>query len=120
MKFLANENWPGGAVTAMRALGHDVAWASEDSPGSSDDIVLARAAAERLILLTFDKDFGELAWRTPRPAACGVILFRIPMPSASAAGAALAAIVCSRSDWAGHFSVVELGRIRMRALPRLG
>ena len=118
MRFLANENWPGDAVRALRAAGHDVAWVRVDAAGSRDEAVLARAIAEHRILLTFDKDFGELAWRIALPADCGIILFRLPMPSAASVGPTLAAIVAARTDWAGHFSVVEAHRIRMRAVPR--
>ena len=64
----------------------------------------------------FDKDFGELAWRATLPAASGVVLFRLPMHAAADAGAVLAARIGERADWAGHFSVVEPGRVRMRAL----
>jgi len=48
-------------------------------------------------LLTFDKDFGELAWRVDLPASSGVILFRIPMPSAPQIGATLAARIEART-----------------------
>lgn len=71
---------------------------------------------ESRILLTFDKDFGELAWRIGLPATCGIILFRLPMTGASGIGARLAARIAERSDWADHFSVIEIGRIRMRPL----
>jgi predicted nuclease of predicted toxin-antitoxin system len=80
MRFLANENFPGAAIEALRAAGNDVAWIRVDAPGSSDPEVLARAAREERVLLTFDKDFGELAKASPLPARCGVILLRIPMP----------------------------------------
>jgi hypothetical protein len=78
--------------------------------------VLGRAIRENRTLLTYDKDFGELAWRAGLPARCGVILFRLSLPSGSA-GAVLARIVLGRNDWAGHFSVVEAERLRMRPLP---
>jgi hypothetical protein len=39
-----------------------VVWIREASPGSSDSQVLARAQDENRILITFDKDFGELAF----------------------------------------------------------
>lgn len=92
-------------MTALRAAGHDVAWVRADAPGSRDEDVLARAIAQRRILLTFDKDFGELAWRSALPADCGIILFRLAMPPAAAVGATLASIVTARTDWAGHFSL---------------
>lgn len=72
---------------------------------------------EQRILLTFDKDFGELAFASRLPASCGIILFRISMPRSQQAGKSIAAIVMSRTDWAGCFSVVEPGRVRMRDLP---
>lgn len=42
--------------------------------------MLARAVLGRRVLLTFDKDFGELAWRRGLPADCGIVLFRAVMP----------------------------------------
>jgi predicted nuclease of predicted toxin-antitoxin system len=59
MRFLADENFPGAA--ALRAAGSDVVWVRIAAPGSSDSEILAWAAREERILLTFDKDFGELA-----------------------------------------------------------
>ncbi len=117
MRFLANENFPGDAVAALRAAGHDVVWVRTEAPGSADADVLATAQRETRVLLTFDKDFGELAWRRRLPATSGVVLFRISVPSPASVGEALTAILSSREDWTGHFAVVERGRIRMRPLP---
>jgi len=116
MKFLANENVAGDAVIALREKGHDVAWIRTDAPGSKDEDVLARAMAEHRILITFDKDFGELAFRAHLPATCGIVLFRIPAPSSSIVANAVVSAIESRSDWTGHFSVIEENRIRMREL----
>ena len=116
MRFLANENFPGAAVSALASEGHDVVWVRTAAPGTSDPEVLARAARESRILLTFDKDFGELARASALPASCGVVLFRIPMPRPGDVGPRLAELITARADWAGHFSVVEPGRVRMRAL----
>ncbi|HRZ52400.1 MAG TPA: DUF5615 family PIN-like protein, partial [Candidatus Contendobacter sp.] len=76
-RFLADENFLGDAVTALREAGHDIVWIRTDAPGSTDRQVLTRAVAERRILLTFDKDFGDLAYRCRLPATCGIVLFRI-------------------------------------------
>ena len=67
-------------------------------------------------MLTFDKDFGELARNAVLPAICGVLMFRIPIPRADGVGRRLAELVTTRDDWAGHFSVLEPGRVRMRRL----
>jgi uncharacterized protein (DUF433 family) len=61
MRFLANENLPGDAVTQLKAAGHDIVWVRVAAPGIKDEDVLAWAAREARIVLTFDKDFGELA-----------------------------------------------------------
>ena len=61
MRLLADENFPGAAVAALEAAGHDVVWVRTEAPGTIDSDVLAWAAREERILLTFDKDFGELA-----------------------------------------------------------
>ena len=113
MRFLANENFPGAAVRALQEAGHDTLWVKMAAPGAGDLEVLARAARESRIL---DKDFGELARATGLPSTCGVVLFRIPMPGAGDVGCRLADLVMSRDDWAGHFSIVEPGRVRMRPL----
>ena len=117
MRFLANENFPGDAVAAIQRDGHDVVWVRAAAPGTSDDAILAWAGREQRVILTFDKDFGELAWRVGLPASSGVVLFRLTMPGAADVGAALAARIAERTDWAGHFTVIEPARIRMRALP---
>ena len=118
MRLLANENFPRAAVEALRANGHDVTWIRTSAPGSKDVDVLAMAVRENRILITFDKDFGELAWRAKLPATSGVILFRVPMPKPGDAGSHLAGRIGERDDWEGHFSVIEPRRIRMRKLPR--
>jgi predicted nuclease of predicted toxin-antitoxin system len=116
MRFLAHENFPGAAVSALTAEGHDVAWVRTAMPGATDAEVLAWAVRENRILLTFDKDFGELAGRSQLGSACGVVLFRIPVPRGSDIGERLAERIAARNDWAGHFSVIEPGRVRMRRL----
>jgi predicted nuclease of predicted toxin-antitoxin system len=117
MRFLADENFPGDAVIALRALGHDVLWIRTDAPGISDQDVLARSLKDARVLLTFDKDFGELAWRSGLPANCGIVLFRLPTLSPTGVGKVIADVLMARDDWPGHFSVVEPTRIRVRVLP---
>jgi predicted nuclease of predicted toxin-antitoxin system len=104
MRFLANENFPGAAVTALEAAGHDVVWVRTAAPGTTDPDVLAWAAREERILLTFDKDFGELARGSPLPRVCGVILLRVPMPGPGDVGRRLADLVMARDDWADNGS----------------
>lgn len=116
MRFLANENFPAPAVRALQQAGHDVVWIRTAAPGIADSEVLAWAIREQRILLTFDKDFAELARMAVLPPSVGVVLFRTPPPRAAEIGPYLTALIIGRDDWAGHFSVIEPGRVRMRPL----
>jgi Domain of unknown function (DUF5615) len=115
---LANENGPENVVVALKSDGHDVVWMRDVGPGSPDDQVLALALAEGRIVLTFDKDFGELAFRlgqvaTPRrnpPTA------RLRSPSYLVRFAR--AVLSTGHTWEGHFPVAEEGRLRLVPLPR--
>lgn len=98
MRFLANENFPGTAVTALSAAGHDVVWVRTAAPGMSDPDVLAWATRDELTLLTFDKDFGALARASALPSTCGVVLFRMPMLNPDNIGPRLSNLVTSRDD----------------------
>jgi predicted nuclease of predicted toxin-antitoxin system len=116
MRFLADENFPGAAVIALEAAGHDVIWVRRVAPGATDLDVLAWAARDERVLLTFDKDFGELARGAALPRTCGVVLLRVPMPRPGDVGQRLVALIMARDDWTGYFSVIEPGRVRMRSL----
>jgi predicted nuclease of predicted toxin-antitoxin system len=114
MRFLADENFPGAAVDALVRAGHDVVWIGTIAPGMPDGEVFRWAARESRIILTFDKDFGEIARGASLPDDCGIVLFRLPMSSSAEVGIRLANLVGGRSDWSGHFPVIEPDRVRMR------
>ena len=117
MRICANENIPEACILALRESGFDVQWIREAAPGSSDLVVLSRAREEGRILVTFDKDFGELVFHRGLAASQGVVLFRIAQPSAAVVAQRVVAILSSRTDWQGHYSVVEEHAVRMRRLP---
>lgn len=119
MRLLANENFPGPAVVALRDAGHDVRWVRTDMPGVKDSEILLCAQQEQRIVMTFDKDFGELAFRSGLPAECGVILFRVALPSPDVVARRAVDVLASRSDWTGQFAVIEEHRVRFRALPTI-
>jgi len=117
MRFLANENFPVDAVEILRNAGHEVAWVRSEALGIADVAVLAWAMREQRILLTFDKDFGDLAFHAGMPADCGIVLFRLSATSSAALAVMVLTTLQSRTDWVGHFSVVEPSRIRRRPHP---
>jgi len=70
MTFLADENLPRLAVEALRQAGLDVLWIAEESPGISDDDVLALSVSTSRILLTF-RDSGPRTVGDSRAASLG-------------------------------------------------
>jgi predicted nuclease of predicted toxin-antitoxin system len=85
VRICANENISADCVIALRNSGHDVLWIREASPGATDDEVLACARNEERLLLTFDKDFGQLVFQRGATASHGIILLRISQTSSVAA-----------------------------------
>ena len=75
MRFLGNENVTGTVIQELRQRGHDVLAVKESMRSEQDDVILARAQAKQRIVVTHDKDFGELAFRSQLPASCGVVWF---------------------------------------------
>jgi predicted nuclease of predicted toxin-antitoxin system len=118
VRILANENLPLDVVLALRQSGHDVVWIRTDAPGSRDSEVLSRAIAEKRILLTFDKDFGELAFRSRLPATSGIILFQMTAPTSEQLARLIISAMQVDIEWIGNFVVVEKNRIRIRPLPQ--
>lgn len=116
VRFLCDENIPGALVRALTARGRDVLWVAASSPGITDIAVLALAREQDRILITADKDFGELATASLRGTAAGVILLRVALPPTEDAATRLAELIAGRDDWPGHLAVVEPGRLRMRPL----
>jgi predicted nuclease of predicted toxin-antitoxin system len=117
MRIIANENVAASVISALRQRGHDVNWVKESNPKASDEIVLATAQSEERLVLTHDKDFGELAFRYGLPATCGVLLIRLSGTGRQADIDQVLSVIDGRDDWAGQFSVASRGRIRMRPLP---
>ena len=76
MNLGADENVDAGIVSALREAGHAVTYVRELDPGIDDERVLRLADSQGALLLTSDKDFGELVFRQ-RLLHSGVILFRL-------------------------------------------
>ncbi|MGH7136678.1 MAG: DUF5615 family PIN-like protein [Pirellulales bacterium] len=76
MKYLADENVAARIVVWLRGRGDDVRYAAEERPGELDSEWLRQAEVEERLLLTSDKDFGELVFRD-RLNSHGVVLLRL-------------------------------------------
>lgn len=117
VKLLANENVPGEVVQAARQAGHDLAWIAEHSAGADDDAVLSLSLTEKRVLLTFDKDFGEMAFRQGKDASCGVILLRPRLREPDYVVQFTLAVLSQEVTWEGQFSVAQEGKLRVVPLP---
>jgi predicted nuclease of predicted toxin-antitoxin system len=116
MKFLADENMDVAIVERLRQDGHQVWYVVEMEPGIPDDEVLALANHEGAILITADKDFGELVFRL-RYLATGIILIRLAGLSISAKSDILAMTIQEYgSELFSAFTVVAPKSIRIRKL----
>jgi predicted nuclease of predicted toxin-antitoxin system len=118
MRILANENIAGTVIRMLREHGHDMLSAKESMRSEPDEAVLARAQAETRLVVTQDKDFGELAFRWGLEASCGVILFRLSGSTPEQDNQRMIEVIEGRTDWAGQFAVVTDDRIRFRPLPK--
>ena len=119
MRIIANENISGSVIRHLRETGHDVLSVKDTIRGANDTDVLSQAQAEQRLVITHDKDFGELAFRFGLPAECGIVLFRLSGGNPDVDYQRIIEVLESRSDWAGHFCVVDDEKIRVRSLPGL-
>jgi predicted nuclease of predicted toxin-antitoxin system len=118
MRFLADENVSRRVVERLRADGYDVMSIGEAISGASDRQILDAARAEGRILITEDRDFGELVIRQ-RLEVQGVILLELDRLSNAEEAASVAEVVSTHVDkLSGNLVVVEPGRTRVRPLPR--
>jgi predicted nuclease of predicted toxin-antitoxin system len=116
-KFLADENMPVEVIEAARQSGPDIKWIKEFSPGVDGDVVLALGHAEDRVLITFDKDFGEMAFRQGKTSVPGVILLRPRVRNPDYLARFAMAVLSQPVDWEGHFSVAREGRMRVVPMP---
>ena len=117
MKFLANENFPFPSIKFLREKGFDVISISEDSSGISDEEVLQKAALENLVILTFDRDYGELIFRYLKDNPPTVVYFRIKGQMPQEAGKILIEkIEIEKILLEGFFTVIEATGVRQRRL----
>ncbi|WP_334375759.1 DUF5615 family PIN-like protein [Bradyrhizobium sp. AZCC 1719] len=116
MRWLADECVAAALVAFLRASGHDVLYVAEAAAGLSDTDVMALARHEKRILLTEDKDFGDLVFRRQQ-AVPGVVLMRIDFEEPELKKTRLiSAIERYGEGLFGRYVVVEDRRLRSRPL----
>jgi hypothetical protein len=118
MRWLADECVAAALVDRLRGAGHDVSYVAEAGAGATDAAVLGLAHDEDRLLLTEDKDFGDLVFRSRR-AVPGVVLLRLAIGEQPGKWPRLeAAIAQFGGSLFGRYLVVEEKRFRSRPLLR--
>jgi predicted nuclease of predicted toxin-antitoxin system len=116
MNLLADESVDRQIVERLRQDGQEVLYVAEMQPGIPDDVVLERANEVSALLLTADKDFGELVFRDKLLTTDGVILLRLAGLSAERKAVMVSDALRERAtEFPNHFSVISPGRIRIRS-----
>ncbi len=114
MKFLADESIDRQIVERLRKDSHDVFYVAEMDPGISDDDVLELANQNSAILITADRDFGELVFRQKRISR-GIILIRLAGLSPTMKAELVSSGIKEHASEVEHaFSVISAGTIRIR------
>ncbi len=114
MRFLLDESADARLAAHLRSRGHDVTVIAQDYPHAlADPDVLAIAHREGRILITNDRDFGELVVRGRRPHA-GVILFRLTAIDLPSKIERLTEVLDRHAEQLDQFLVVSDERIRVR------
>jgi predicted nuclease of predicted toxin-antitoxin system len=114
MNLLADESIDRQIVERLRQDGHRVAYVAEMAPSTPDDQVLARANEDEAVLITSDKDFGELVYRQGRIHS-GVVLLRLAGLSPQEKAAVASAVLRDRgTEVQDAFAVVSRRNVRIR------
>ena len=116
MNFLANENFPYPSIKILREKGFYVKSIGEDLGGISDESVMEIVVKENLIILTFDRDYGELIFKFQNEKPPAVVYFRLKGDTPEMAATLLLRIMAEGITIENHFTVVESNGIRQRKL----
>jgi len=115
VRFVADESVDGPIVRGLRTAGHEVTYVAELAPGIADEAVLALPHERNAVLVTADKDFGELVFARNLPHA-GVILIRLHgLESADKVNRVVASVADKPETLLRAFTVVDAQETRRRA-----
>jgi predicted nuclease of predicted toxin-antitoxin system len=114
VRIVADESIDRQIVELLRTGGHEVLFIAELEPGVVDEVVLARSREQNAILLTADKDFGELVFRQ-HLLHTGILLVRLAGLEPDAKARLVASVVDRHAEELGlGFSVLTKRGFRVR------
>ena len=116
MRFLADENLEYPVITFLKDNNLDIVAVRDIMKGATDTEIIEYAFNNRLLIITSDKDFGELTFRLQRPNF-GIILLRLSETDISEKAKILLAAIKTLDDEAfNKFIVIDKFKIRFRSL----
>jgi predicted nuclease of predicted toxin-antitoxin system len=116
VRWLIDECVDADLAALLHRYGHDVVYMSDVAPRAADTEVMNRADRENRLLLTADKDFGDLVFRQARPVP-GIVLLRIESSRRLRKAPRLLAAIDRFGDTLfGRYTVIEDARFRSRPL----
>lgn len=114
LSFVADENFDFTVVRQLRENGFSVLAIAESFFSIPDSEVLQIAVDRNAILLTEDKDFGELVHRL-RMSHCGILLVRMPKISSQEKSTRICEVIEKQSgELINSFSVLSKEQLRIR------
>lgn len=114
MKFLADENFEWEFVYRLREAGHDVVFLDEYEAGIEDVEILRTAVELDAIVITNDKDFGELIFRHGFESR-GVIFLRLyDLPLSDRIEIVIQAIKIYEAELKESFTVISEDSVRIK------
>jgi predicted nuclease of predicted toxin-antitoxin system len=111
-RYLANENFPAAIVKMLREQGNDVIHVAETLVGAGDQEILHIAVRDDRIILTMDRDFGELIVRCHNVSVAGVVFFRMVQQPPEFLISQLRTFFQSKPVLRGFFTVASPGHFR--------
>jgi predicted nuclease of predicted toxin-antitoxin system len=116
LKLLADENLNRLIVRHLRLVDFEVGWVRESCPGAQDQDILSRADIGELVLVTFDRDFGDLIYRRGFPTPRAILYSRLSRANPQAIADRLVALI-ERGVVDNHMTTIAAQGERLKAFP---
>jgi len=111
--FLADENIPLSVIQQLRKEGYSIISVIEEFKSSSDKKIVELSSKNEWIIITFDKDFGELIYKQESNKPFGIILLRVTPKSPKYILQILEWLLGTSISFEGNFIIVKEDKVRV-------
>ncbi len=115
MKFIADENFPGPSIKLLKEGDIDIKSIAELHRGATDEQVIKLALDDNRVILTHDRDYGELIFKVGLRPKAGVLYFRLFDFEPSDPGRILLDLIEKKINFEDKLTVVNKNSIRQRS-----